>query len=756
MSIHSTLIKCIAIGLFLSTPIWGQTESRPISSPQLQWIGARPQALGGTVPTLYNDSSAIMINPASLGANDVMPFSASSQRIIGEFDYLLVNAGYQFEAPFSFQGRLKQNIAIGLSYGTMTSKQIPRTYLEDFGVIRSIGTFSGGFDMLYLSGATDIYDIAGFNILTVGVGTKLFRQTLDSQSRSSIGLDIGTLASYYFNEGWIEKLHLGVSFQNFIATVLQWDLTDSVTGEKVTDVAFLPAHFVVGIRADMLDDQLSLFAQNSITGISIGTEYWLNKNITLRGSTSFDTLSLGTGLAFDNIAGGIGDQDYGLRLDMSYTQNNFPLELDPNINFSVSLLGESKPKTPQILTPLKEITTQEKTIKLAGIGPKNTSIKIFNNRSLTRSIRSDRYGNWQFPEFKLKEGKNLIYVSAYSIEQQNASNSDPIMITSDSEPPSLNIKIYPENKNLIVSIESIEALDTVTGNIEQYPLLFKKNGALWVATTPLPKDLQSKAPLPNKFKTVSISAKDKAGNKSEAEKREVFVAVDYPYDKVVHYKDQIRFIGKIGKDTRGIQINGKSAYIDKNNNFAMETALKPGKNLVQVTVKPIAGEDLNYTTRILRLITFPDVTRSVRERREIEFLATLGILEGDADGNFYPNRQVTRRYIARTIVKLKKIAIEANTTPIFSDVTSADPDAGYIQAAIENGIVFAYPDGTFKPDQPLTMSEALFLLNNAGIIDETQSGNTQFISRKELAQYIAYTPKYELQIERLIDWEKGY
>ena len=86
-----------------------------------------------------------------------------------------------------------------------------------------------------------------------------------------------------------------------------------------------------------------------------------------------------------------------------------------------------------------------------------------------------------------------------------------------------------------------------------------------------------------------------------------------------------------------------------------------------------------------------------------------------------------------------------------------DPDAPYIQAAVENGLAFAYPDGTFKADQPLTLSEALFLLSNARIVDaQPELDEDQYIKRRELAQYLSYSPRYELQIERLIDWERGY
>jgi hypothetical protein len=759
MNNRTPIQKLIALTLIfsVSTSIFAVT-SQPIESPQPLWTGARVQGLGGGVPTLFGDNSAVMINPASLGSTDVMPLSISSQRIIGQFDYFTVNTGFEFEAPFSFQGRLKQNVAVGLSYGSMSSGGIPRTLL-DTGAIRQDGTFSSGFDMVYLAGSTDLYDINGFNIIAIGSGLKFLRQTVNERSRTGMGLDIGAIGTYHMNEGLVEKIHVGASIQNFLATPLKWDFTDPNTGTQITNEGQLPIQFYAGVRADMLDDKLSVFAQNGIDGISFGTEYWIDKALCLRAGTNFKLISVGTGLLLENVVGGLSENNgYGLRFDISYTQNTAPLDLNPNINFSISLLGESRPKTPQIFTPLQDTTTREKSIRLAGVGPKNASIQIYNNKSLARTLNSDRYGNWQIPQFPLNEGKNRVYAGSYSLEKSDSSKSDSVLITSDSTPPSFNVKIYPENRRLVVVAEPSEPLIELSGKIGSIPLNFEKEGEGWVARTSLPGEITAGATPPSEYRVLSLLGKDKAGNLSEEERHSFFATLDTPQDKLVHYRNEVRFLGKSSKFIRGILINGEAVYVDSQNRFTSAVRLQPGKNMVKVTLKPIQGEDLIYGLRILRLVTFPDLDKKVKERREIEFLATLGILEGDPDGNFYPDRPITRRYMARTLVKLKKLPLDTTETSQFSDVSANDPDSAYIQAALQNGILFAYPDGTFKPDQGLTLSEALSLLNNAGVVDEVPpaSGETEIARRKDLAQYLAYTPKYEVQIERLIDWEKGY
>ena len=47
----------------------------------------------------------------------------------------------------------------------------------------------------------------------------------------------------------------------------------------------------------------------------------------------------------------------------------------------------------------------------------------------------------------------------------------------------------------------------------------------------------------------------------------------------------------------------------------------------------------------------PDINPRVKGRREIEFLSTIGILHGNDDGNFYPERAVTRQYLTKIMLR---------------------------------------------------------------------------------------------------------
>ena len=736
--------------LSVSVPAWSQT-ARAIANPQPQMVGARFAALGGTVPTL-KDANGLFVNPASIGQLDSMPLALTNQFFLGSYiDYKTINFSWPFEILWTVNDHpTPQKIQFGLSYGLAAVQGIPETTSFNNRFI-PISEYASGFSILNASLASEFYEAFGINTVSVGVSTKIFQQFIQNQSRYAMGVDVGAIGTYYFNQFNIDKVHLGASILNILSTGLVWP----DNGQE----AFLPFQIFIGARADMLDDLLSLFVQNDLKGISLGAEYLLQNNFTVRGSSNFSDISLGVGLQFENLAAGILDDSYSLRFDYTYTQHTGPLDSDPNNIFSFSLLGSSRPKTPRILSPQAETLTQQTVITLSGIGPKETSIRIYNNGNLSRTTNSDRFGNWNYSNFPLREGDNKIKITAYSIDKEVSIDSEPISVVSDTTLPSLNVSVFPIGPQTIqIVVSSNEDLSQIDSGLDGASLEFTKDPMMckWSAIIPMPPELQSGINAPSALKTLQLFGIDKAGNQTKVENYPFFIALSFPTDKYVHYRDTIRLLGKSSSMVRKIEVNADPVFIDRDNNFSISKLLKPGKNFLKVIVST-DGNDLEYRLRVLRLVSYPDLTKQVKERREIEFLSTLGVLDGDADGKFYPDRDVTRRYIVRTMVKILKLPLEKVTADLFPDVLRNDPDAPYIQAAIQNGLVFALPDGTFKPDRPLTLSEAMFMLSNARIIDEQGVNDDEaYVKRRELAQQLAYSARYEGQIERLIDWEKGY
>ncbi|MEL6553753.1 MAG: WG repeat-containing protein [Cyanobacteria bacterium J06621_11] len=89
---------------------------------------------------------------------------------------------------------------------------------------------------------------------------------------------------------------------------------------------------------------------------------------------------------------------------------------------------------------------------------------------------------------------------------------------------------------------------------------------------------------------------------------------------------------------------------------------------------------------------------------------------GYPDGTFRPQDSVTRAEFAATIAPLfgdgSYIAPPEMFT-LFSDVAETHWAAKSIQTAIDRGFIAGYPDGTFRPDSPITRMEALLVLRQA-------------------------------------------
>ena len=82
-------------------------------------------------------------------------------------------------------------------------------------------------------------------------------------------------------------------------------------------------------------------------------------------------------------------------------------------------------------------------------------------------------------------------------------------------------------------------------------------------------------------------------------------------------------------------------------------------------------------------------------------------LIGYPDGTFAPNRGMTRAEVATMFTRLlKDRPVKGQTYAAgLSDIYAGDWYANTVGYAVQKGIVSGYPDGTFKPNQPITRAE---------------------------------------------------
>lgn len=724
-------------------------QNRTLDSPQSQMISARMQSLGGANPVLL-DVGTMMINPAVLGRIDYTPISFSNQSFLGNaIHYTVFNMAIPFEFKFSINSTdTPQRVTFGLSYGGAGMGDIPETIYSNNRIFQT-GLYSAGFNLLHASAGTQFFGLFGSNVFSAGVATKLLQQYIKSDSRIGFGLDAGIIADYSVSGFGIEALSVGVSFLNVLGTTMVWP------GNVAPST--LPIQLLFGASISMWDGDLLGFIVSGARGLTLGSEYWLQESVSVRGSVGGNELNLGIGLQFDNVVGGIFDDDYAVRFDYNYNQLlGGDDALSSNI-FSLTVLGSSRPSKPRILSPSNVSLTQETMVALSGVGPPKTSIQIYTNGGLSRTTQTDRFGNWSYPTLPVTEGDNRIYIMAYDIAKENSVKSDVILVTSDTSPPKVTIGIVPVDQNeLEVTVSSNEILSQLQGGVDGVPIGFQStDGLFFKGRLPYPSDLIMPYGVPTQFKFLQLVYTDRVGNQGAVDEYPFFAKVQFPTDMSIHYFDSIRILGMGSPAVKMVYVNGDLAKMDSINNFSLVRGLKLGKNLLTLIFKT-DGMDIEHSLRVLRLKSYSDISKA-KERREIEFMATLGIIEGEKDGRFYPDREVTRRYMARLLATQAKVKPTKRKSDLFSDVKQNDVDSDAIEYVIENGYLYAFPDGTFRPDRTLTSSEVLSLLASAGIIDDqVDDSQEETMTRKQLARLLAINPRFDSQIETLVNWEEGY
>lgn len=139
--------------------------------------------------------------------------------------------------------------------------------------------------------------------------------------------------------------------------------------------------------------------------------------------------------------------------------------------------------------------------------------------------------------------------------------------------------------------------------------------------------------------------------------------------------------------------------------------------------------------------TFGDVASSNTNYVAIEYLVSIGTLEGYSDGTFKPNQTINRAELMKILVAGQGIDPDENTYKnCFPDVTT-DWYAKYVCYAHEEGWVDGYPDGTFQPATTVNKVEEVKMLVNALGLDSMLPSSvsmTLFTDTDSSAWYAPY------------------
>lgn len=111
---------------------------------------------------------------------------------------------------------------------------------------------------------------------------------------------------------------------------------------------------------------------------------------------------------------------------------------------------------------------------------------------------------------------------------------------------------------------------------------------------------------------------------------------------------------------------------------------------------------------------------SLNESSILNTLAALDIMTGDDTGSLNLTASVTRAEFTKMVISASTACEGAaqKTFSPYSDVTNTHWAAGYIKTARDLGLINGYLDGTFRPDNSVTLAEAVtIVLKNLGYTD---------------------------------------
>lgn len=111
--------------------------------------------------------------------------------------------------------------------------------------------------------------------------------------------------------------------------------------------------------------------------------------------------------------------------------------------------------------------------------------------------------------------------------------------------------------------------------------------------------------------------------------------------------------------------------------------------------------------------SFPDVDAGADYAEAINYVSEEGIIVGDSAGNFNPDRAVTRAQMAAIICRMLGETENLKKGNDFTDVPVSHWANGYINKAVELGIVSGFKDGTFNPSANVSYEQAITMVIRA-------------------------------------------
>lgn len=116
--------------------------------------------------------------------------------------------------------------------------------------------------------------------------------------------------------------------------------------------------------------------------------------------------------------------------------------------------------------------------------------------------------------------------------------------------------------------------------------------------------------------------------------------------------------------------------------------------------------------------SFPDVDETAEYAEAVEYLKDVGIMKGDDQGNFNPDKTVTRAEMATIVCNMLGETDDLSVSDSFTDVPLTHWANKYITKAKELGIISGYGNRKFGLNDKVTYEQAVTMIVRVGYGDE--------------------------------------
>ena len=187
---------------------------------------------------------------------------------------------------------------------------------------------------------------------------------------------------------------------------------------------------------------------------------------------------------------------------------------------------------------------------------------------------------------------------------------------------------------------------------------------------------------------------------------------------IVKAKEEYTYTANFGRTSGGGGGSSKPPVLNKEDHYAYivgypDGTVKPQGNITRAEVATIFFRMLTDDSRNefwSQTNSYSDVSEGQWFNNAISTLANAGILSGYPDGTFRPNAPITRAEFTKIAASFFE-RVEYTIDNPFNDVDDDDWFYKFVMAAYEGGLITGYPEGDFRPNANISRAESVTIVN---------------------------------------------